>query len=118
MNYQIDMPSLHSESKFCLDIFVCKTTEKNRKELCGKCRRIVDIVYKRVSISVWFPEVKIGMYAQIVIDCQTGKEEVSCEYCIVRRVCRLRLELEYKVKTAEIEDSASGLLLPLLLMRV
>jgi hypothetical protein len=34
------------------------------------------------------------MYAQIVIDCQTQKEHFSCEYCLVKRTCRLRLEVK------------------------
>ena len=34
------------------------------------------------------------MYAQIVIDCQTKKEPISCEYCIVKNNCRLRLVID------------------------
>jgi hypothetical protein len=55
----------------------------------------------------------MNMFAQIVIDCQTNKETVSCEYCIVKENCHLRIELEDK-KVAEKEPS--GLLTPLLLI--
>jgi hypothetical protein len=55
----------------------------------------------------------MSMFAQIVIDCQTNKETVSCEYCIVKENCYLRLELEDK-KGAEKEPSE--LLAPLLLI--
>lgn len=34
------------------------------------------------------------MYDQIVIDCQTQKEHFNCEYCLVKRNCRLRLEIK------------------------
>jgi hypothetical protein len=98
---------------FCVQII-----NKDHKEYCGKCCRIVGIAYKWVAVYVWFPEVKTGMYAQIVIDCQTWKETVSCEYCIVRKNCHLRLELEDKAGTSEVEESSSGLLVPLLLMRM
>ena len=47
------------------------------------------------------------MFAQIVIDCQTKKETVSCEYCIVKENCYLRLELGDKKGT---EKEPSGLL--------
>jgi hypothetical protein len=41
------------------------------------------------------------MYAQIVMDCQTKKETVSCEYCIVKENCHLRLELGDKIRLEE-----------------
>lgn len=41
------------------------------------------------------------MFAQIVIDCQTKKETVSCEYCIVKENCRLRMELKNKIGTGK-----------------
>jgi len=51
------------------------------------------------------------MFAQIVMDCQTKKETVSCEYCIVKDNCHLRLEL------GDIEKEESPrLLVPLLLI--
>ena len=53
------------------------------------------------------------MFAQIVIDCQTKKETVSCEYCIVKENCHLRLELGDKTGA---EKEPSGLLTPLLLI--
>jgi hypothetical protein len=50
------------------------------------------------------------MFAQIVMDCQTKKETVSCEYCIVKENCHLRLEL------GEVENKMPPrLLVPLLL---
>lgn len=67
---------------------------------------------------MWLPEVAKIMYAQIVIDCQTKKETVSCEYCIARENCQLRLELEDKTKLVEADELSSGLLVPLLLVRV
>lgn len=103
-------------SKIFLNIFVCKTTERIPKALCRKCRCVVDSAYKWALLYVWLPEVK-SMFAQIVIDCQTKNETVSCEYCIVKENCHLRLELKHKA-TVEAENSSSGLLVPLLLMRV
>jgi hypothetical protein len=51
--------------------------------------------------SYWgFPR-KESMYAQIVMDCQTQKEAVSCGYCIVKENCHLRLELEDKTNQEE-----------------
>jgi hypothetical protein len=41
------------------------------------------------------------MFAQIVIDCQTKKETVSCGYCIVKENCYLRIELENKIGTVK-----------------
>jgi hypothetical protein len=38
------------------------------------------------------------MFAQIVIDCQTKKETVSCGYCIVKESCHLRIDLENKIE--------------------
>jgi hypothetical protein len=96
---------------------VFKVTKKKPKGSIRKCRGSVDIAYKRALLYLWLPEVKRGMYAQIVIDCQTQKETVSCEYCIVKENCHLRLELEHKTGTAEIEEQSSGLLVPLLLLR-
>lgn len=58
------------------------------------------------------------MYDQIVIDCQTQKESVSCGDCIVRESCHLRLELGDKTRSVEETESAQSLLIPLLLMRV
>jgi len=53
------------------------------------------------------------MYAQIVIDCQTQKETVSCEYCIVKETCHLRLELGDKIG---FEEESPRLLVPVLLI--
>ena len=50
------------------------------------------------------------MYAQIVIDCQTQKEAVSCEYCIVKETCHLRLEL----REESISQEPLRMLVPLL----
>jgi hypothetical protein len=58
------------------------------------------------------------MYAQIVIDCQTQKETVSCYYCIVKENCHLRLKLDDKTETLEAVESSPSLLVPLLLVRV
>ena len=52
------------------------------------------------------------MYAQIVIECQTKKETVSCEYCIVKENCHLRLELGAKIR----HEEPLKLLIPLLLI--
>jgi hypothetical protein len=41
------------------------------------------------------------MFAQIVIDFQTKKETVSCEYCIVNESCYLRKELKEKIGTVK-----------------
>jgi len=51
------------------------------------------------------------MFAQIVIDCQTQKETLSCEYCIVKESCHLRLQLEDSVSRHEPQMK---LLVPLL----
>jgi hypothetical protein len=59
-----------------------------------------------------FPRLR-KMYAQIVIDCQTQKETVSCGYCIVKESCHLRLELEDKTGT---EKESSKMLVPLLMI--
>ncbi|MCL4429667.1 MAG: hypothetical protein M1167_02830 [Chloroflexi bacterium] len=101
-----------------MDIFVFKATKKTSGADRGKCRCTVDIAYKRAVLYVWLPEVKKCMYAQIVIDCQTQKETVSCEYCIVKENCHLRMELGDKTGTVGEEESPSSLLVPLLLMRV
>jgi hypothetical protein len=87
-----------------------KTTKKKRKHTCEKCCRTVDIAYKRGVLYGWLPEVK-SMFAQIVLDCQTKKETISCEYCIVKENCHLRLELEDMEK-----KEAPRLLVPLLLL--
>jgi hypothetical protein len=58
------------------------------------------------------------MFAQIVMDCQTQKEIVSCEYCIIKENCHLRLELGDKTQTVKVEESSLSLLVPLLLVRV
>jgi len=79
---------------------VSKTNEKKLKASSGKCRRAVDTAYKRGVLYVWFPEIE-SMYAQIVLDCQTQKETVSCEYCIVKENCHLRLELEENMRPHE-----------------
>jgi len=63
---------------------------------------------------MWLPEVE-RMFAQIVIDCQTKKETVSCEYCIVKENCHLRLEIGEK--TGE-KESIKLLVPPLPLMPV
>gem|GEM_PF-2216868 len=93
-----------------LNIFVCKTTKKDPKDPCRKCSCVVDIAYKRALLYVWLPEVK-SMFAQIVIDCQTKKEIVSCGYCIVKENCNLRIELENKIGT---EKEPLQLVVPLL----
>jgi len=49
------------------------------------------------------------MYAQIAIDCQTQKEYVSCNYCIGKENCQLRLELGEK-KSVYHEDGKNGVL--------
>jgi hypothetical protein len=41
------------------------------------------------------------MFAQIVIDCQTKKEIVSCEYCIVNESCHLRIDINDKSRTVK-----------------
>jgi hypothetical protein len=41
------------------------------------------------------------MFAQIVFDCQTKKETISCEYCIVNESCNLRKELKEKIGTVK-----------------
>ena len=89
---------------------MCKTTKKNLKDPCRKCFCAVDIAYKRAVLYVWLPEVK-SMFAQIVIDCQTQKETVSCEYCIVKENCHLRLELDGNLC---LEKESSRLSVPLL----
>jgi hypothetical protein len=100
-----------------LNIFLCKTTERDLKDLCRKCRRVVDIAYKGAVPYVWLPEAR-SMFAQIVIDCQTQKETVSCEYCIVKENCNLRLELKNKTETVKIDESSAGMLLPLLIKQI
>jgi hypothetical protein len=90
-----------------------KITNKTRKHTSQKCCHIDDIAYKRVVIYVWLPKVK-SMFAQIIMDCQTKKETVSCDYCIVKENCYLRLELGEKIVKKEL----TTLLVPLLLVRV
>ena len=48
------------------------------------------------------------MFAQIVIDCQTKKEVISCGYCIVKENCHLRLELDVKEEVMDGELSTSS----------
>jgi hypothetical protein len=55
------------------------------------------------------------VYAQIVIDCQTQNNYVSCEYCIGKKSCRLRLELQ---EITEYDNANSMLTVPLLLARI
>jgi hypothetical protein len=55
------------------------------------------------------------MFAQIVMDCQTQKEIVSCEYCIVKENCHLRLDLECKIG---VEEEPRRVLGPLLTIEV
>jgi len=55
------------------------------------------------------------MYAQIVIECQTQTENVSCEFCIANKTCQLRKndkKDEQATTTLEvkIEQSASSTL--------
>jgi len=92
------------------------STKKKRKYASGKCLFTVDIAYKQGALYVWLPEVE-KMFAQIVLDCQTQKETVSCEYCIVKENCHLRLKLDKKTETLEMAVSSS-MLIPLLLARV
>ena len=54
------------------------------------------------------------MFAQLIMDCQTKKENISCDYCIVKENCHLRLELDEKI----VEKEPTTLLAPLLLVRV
>jgi hypothetical protein len=91
---------------------VLNEIEKKRKAPSRKCRRTVDTAYKRAPLYVWLPEVK-SMFAQIVIDCQTKKETVSCEYCIVKENCHLRLELDGTIGS---EEESPRMLVPLLQM--
>ena len=93
-----------------LNIFVCKTTKREPKDQYRKCCCAVDIAYKRAPLYVWIPGVK-SMLAQIVIDCQTQKETVSCGYCIVKENCYLRIEIENKIGSGE---DTLKLLVPLL----
>ena len=86
-----------------------KPTKKKVKAHSRKCFRTVDIAYKLVVLYVWLPEVE-RMFAQIIIDCQTKKETVSCEYCIVKENCHLRIELGDKVR----KEEPLSLLVPLL----
>jgi hypothetical protein len=53
------------------------------------------------------------MFAQIVMDCQTKKEIVSCGDCIVKENCYLRLELEGKIGIMK-EPETPRFLVPLL----
>jgi hypothetical protein len=99
-----------SQNIIFLNIFMFKTTKKKRKHTCEKCCRTVDIAYKRGVLYVWLPEVE-KLFDQIVMDCQTKKEIVSCEYCIVKENCHLRLELDDMEK-----KEALRLLVPLLLI--
>jgi len=55
------------------------------------------------------------MFARIVMDCQTQKEIMSCEYCIIKENCHLRLELECKIGA---EEDHQKLLGPLLTIEV
>jgi hypothetical protein len=91
-----------------------KQTKKKPKPPSRKCRLAVDIAYKRGVLYVWLPEVE-RMFAQIVMDCQTKKETVSCGYCIVKENCHLRIELDEKNGEKE---TTRLLVAPLLLMRV
>lgn len=52
------------------------------------------------------------MFAQIVIDCQTKKETISCGYCVVREACHLRIEL---VAKTEVKIESPRFLVPLML---
>jgi hypothetical protein len=38
------------------------------------------------------------MYAQIVIECQTQKNLICCEYCIAKEACQLHLDGKNKLK--------------------
>jgi hypothetical protein len=49
------------------------------------------------------------------MDCQTQKEIMSCEYCIIKENCHLRLELECKIGA---EEDHQKLLGPLLTIEV
>jgi hypothetical protein len=49
------------------------------------------------------------------MDCQTQKEIMSCEYCIIKERCHLHLELECKIG---VEDDHQKLLGPLLTLEV
>jgi hypothetical protein len=37
------------------------------------------------------------MYAQIMLECQTKTDYVSCQYCIGKEACHLRQEMGEKV---------------------
>ncbi len=54
------------------------------------------------------------MYAQIMLDCQTRTEYVSCEYCIAKESCHLRLKLGEQIVNGS-EPSKSAV--PILLLR-
>ena len=100
-----------------LNIFMFNPIKKKEKAPNRKCRGAVDIAYKPLVLYLWLPEVE-RMFAQIVMDCQTQKETVSCGYCIVKENCHLRLELGNKTRPLEMEESSSSMLVPLLLVRV
>lgn len=44
------------------------------------------------------------MYAQIMIDCQTQTDYITCEYCIANKTCQLRTSLEENKKKTENEQ--------------
>jgi len=53
------------------------------------------------------------MYDQIVIDCQTKKEPICCEYCGVKMKCSLRFEV---TESQKMQTEPSKLLVPMLLI--
>jgi len=55
------------------------------------------------------------MYAQIVIDCQTQKEQINCEYCIAKENCTLRLDLTNRICS---QDEKPNSFLSLILLEV
>jgi hypothetical protein len=48
------------------------------------------------------------MYAQIVIDCQTQTENISCEFCIANKTCELRKGVAKNKQTANSLEIKTG----------
>jgi hypothetical protein len=53
------------------------------------------------------------MYDQIVIDCQTKKEPICCEYCGAKMKCSLRFEV---TESQKMQKEPSKLLVPIFLI--
>jgi len=52
------------------------------------------------------------MYDQIVIDCQTKKESICCEYCGVKMKCSLRFEVTESQKMQKEPSKTAGSYFP------